>query len=258
MGRARWRVRVRVTVADGGTAELAGLGAGAGAAATTGPTSVGGSATLEVTGTALTGARLTGTGGAVLGAEVEQPFEPVPASGPLRLTRGVLPPAAGPATHSVDVAAYDGTALAGHRITWTDARTPSVGGDYHVFAPGTSIRDGRTARVYGGVATTLADGWVDLFAGGTVGILPRPGVMFRLVGAGRSRRPRAGDAAGLGVRGRATGARVGQRRPDRGFPPYRRDGAEGLRPAAAALAARGGTPTCSRLRPAECPLRSRR
>ena len=176
------RVRVRVAVTDGGTAALTGLGAGAGAAATTGPTNAGGPATLEVTGTALTSARLTGTGMAVLAAEVEQPFEPVPASGPLRLTRGVLPPATGPATHSVDVAAYADTTLAGHRITWTDARTPSVGGDYHVFAPGTSIRDGRTARVYGGVATTPADGAVDLFAGGTVGVLPRTGVVFRLAG----------------------------------------------------------------------------
>ena len=91
-----------------------------------------------------------------------------------------LPPAPGPATHSVDVAAYADTELAGHRITWTDARTPSVGGDY-LFAPGTSIRDGRTARVYGGVATTPADGGVGLFAGGTVGVVPTTGVVFRLL-----------------------------------------------------------------------------
>ena len=119
------RVRVRVAVTDGGTAALTGLGAGAGAAATTGPTNAGGPATLEVTGTALTSARLTGTGMAVLAAEVEQPFEPVPGLGaatahPRRAAAGT-----GPATHSVDVAAYADTTLAGHRITWTDARTPS-------------------------------------------------------------------------------------------------------------------------------------
>jgi hypothetical protein len=176
------RVRVRVTVADGGTATLTPIGTGVGPAATIGPAGTGGPVTLEVTGTALTDARLTGTGVAALSAEVELPLEPVPASGPLRLTRGVLPPAAGQATHSVDVAAYANTALAGHRITWTDAQTPSVGGDYHLFAPSTSIRDGRTARVYGGVATTPADGGVDLYAGGTVGVLPRTGVVFHLLG----------------------------------------------------------------------------
>jgi hypothetical protein len=175
------RVRVQLTVAGGGTAKLTGLGPGTGGSAMTGPTGAAGPVTLEVTGTALTVARLTGTGLAVLSVEVEQPFEPVPASGPLRLTRGVLPPAPGPATHSVDVAAYADTELAGHRITWTDARTPSVGGDYHLFAPGTSIRDGRTARVYGGVATTPADGGVDLYAGGTVGVVPTTGVVFRLL-----------------------------------------------------------------------------
>jgi hypothetical protein len=176
------RARVQVMVAAGGSATLTGLGVGAGAPATSGPTGAGVPATIEVTGAALTAVRLSGTGLAVLSAEVEQLFEPEPASGPLRLTRGVLPPAAGPATHSVDVAAYADTTLTGYRITWTDARTPSIGGDYYAFSAGTSIRDGRTARIYGGVATTPADGGVDLYAGGTVGVLPGTGVVFRLIG----------------------------------------------------------------------------
>ena len=174
------RVLVRVTVGAGGTATLTGLGGGAGAPATTGPTGAGGPVPLEVTGTALTGFRLIGRDMAVLSAEVEEPFEPVPASGPLRLTRGVLPPAAGRRR-----TAWMSPPTPTPRWLGTGSRGPtcgtsSVGGDYHVFAPGTSIRDGRTARVYGGVATTPADGGVDLYAGGTVGLLPGTGVVFRL------------------------------------------------------------------------------
>jgi hypothetical protein len=46
------------------------------------------------------------------------------------------------------------------------------------------VRDGRTARVYGGVATTPPDSGVDLYAGGTVGVLPSTGVVFQLVAPG--------------------------------------------------------------------------
>lgn len=167
-------VRVRVVVADGGSATLAASGAGAGPDATTGP---GTDVQLEVVGDSLTSVQLTGTGVSLLAAEVEQHFTPPPATGPLRLSRAVLPPA----THAIDIAAYADTTLAGYRITWTDAYTPATGGDYHIFAPDATIRDGRTARVYGGVATTPPDGGVDLYAGGTTGVLPPTGVVFRLI-----------------------------------------------------------------------------
>lgn len=163
-------VRVRVAVAEGGSATLTAYGTDA----TTGPTS---GTLLEVVGDALTGVQLTGIGVSLLAAEVEQLFIPPPATGRLRLSRAVLPPL----THAVDVAAYADVALAGYRITWTDAYSPAVGGDYHVFAPDAAIRDGRTARVYGGVATTPPDGGVDLYAGGTTGVLPPTGVVLRLI-----------------------------------------------------------------------------
>jgi hypothetical protein len=85
------------------------------------------------------------------------------------------------ATHSVDVTAYADTAFAGYRITWADVLTPSVGGDRHVFAADATILDGRTARVYGGVGKSPAHGGVDLYAGGSVGVLSGTGVVFQLV-----------------------------------------------------------------------------
>ena len=160
------RVRISVTVDVGGSATLT----GAAAASTTGPTAA--AVTLENTGPV----RLTGTGIAVLGVSVEEPFEAVPAIGWLRLARAVLPPA----THLVDVMAYADVDLAGHTITWTDALDPTNAGPYHVFAAGSRIADGRTARVYGGTTAPPADGGVDLYAGGTAGALPTTGVIFRL------------------------------------------------------------------------------
>jgi hypothetical protein len=175
------RVRMHVTVGEGGAAMLTPSGTGTGAAATSGPTGSGAPVVLEVAGASLSAVSLAGTHVMVLAVEVERPFEPLPAAGPLRLSRGVLPPAGGPPTHSIDVTAYADSALDGYRITWFDALQPSVGGAYHSFAPGTAIVDGRTARVYGGVTTTPPERGVDLYAGGTVGVLPKTGVVFRLI-----------------------------------------------------------------------------
>jgi hypothetical protein len=166
------RVRLRVAVAAGGTATLTGTGTAVSAPASTGPA---GDATLEVSGTDLATVRLAGSGVTLLGGTLDRPFEPVPATGPLRLARAVLG-----TTHSIDVTASADVALAGHTITWYDALSPADPQPYHAFAAGTTVADGRTARVYGGSATTPADGGVDLYAGGTAGTPPPTGVVFRL------------------------------------------------------------------------------
>ncbi|WP_066376323.1 hypothetical protein [Herbidospora mongoliensis] len=167
------RVSAQVRLSSGGSATLTGSGVGTGPDDTAGPAAA--TVILTVTGMPLRGVRLTGTAMELLEIKVERPFEPGSASGPLRLAGGVLS-----APHSIDVTAYADTDLSGHRITWSDALAPSAEVIFHTFTEGTTLQDGRIARVCGGTETTAPDVGVDLYAGGSAEILPTTGVIFRL------------------------------------------------------------------------------
>ena len=158
----------------------------------------------------------------------------VPAFGPLRLARGLLPPAGGQRRTRSTSPLTPTPPSAGYRIIWGDAldavrrrRLPRVAAD-------ATIRDGRTALVYGGARRRRRRGRRPVR--GQLGRRPaQNGRRVPAPGAGRERRPRAVRATGRRLLRRPAGACRSERRPDAGFPAYGCAAGDPGRAAAAAV-----------------------
>ena len=174
-------VSVAVRVDSGGTVTLQGRGRRVSGVVRQGPT-VGVPASMTLTGAEITKLSLMGNGFSVVSLSIDEVFQPAPPRSDVRLVHAKLPVSSTDLRHRVEVIPYRDVELGNWSIRWLGAFAPEKSGTYYTFAPGTTLADGRVARVYGGLANPPADLGVDIYAGGGVGAQPPSGgSIFQLV-----------------------------------------------------------------------------
>jgi hypothetical protein len=131
-------------------------------------------AALIVSATTLTDVTLSGSGTALVGITLDEVFEPLAPTGSLRLLGAKLPATAADSAHAIDLIAAGPNRPRRLVDPWFDPSAPGSSGTYFTFAPGSTLAEGRIARVYGGLTTPPADLGVDLYAGGGAGTAPPP------------------------------------------------------------------------------------
>jgi hypothetical protein len=144
-------------------------------AATAGPT------TLQISGVSLTSCSLSGTGFALGTVTVVAPWQPVPAQGIVRFVDAALPARPGDRAHFVEVIADEDVDLARWRLQWRPADASTDWRNYHTFAAaGRRLEAGETARISGGLPAGYPVPGRRTWFGGTDGIVPPTGALWRL------------------------------------------------------------------------------
>ena len=176
-------VTFTVSVDGSGALTVSGTGTSVSPQVVQGPTALGATVDLTVTGDPLTSVNLALSSGMVhvQAVRVVEWHRAVPVRGQLRLSRAVLPSTTASDAHSVDIVAYKDTPLAGWSVRWSDALSPDVGGTYHTFADTAKVDDGQRVRLFGAVAAPSQIPGMEVFGGGLTGVVPATGVVWQLV-----------------------------------------------------------------------------
>jgi hypothetical protein len=169
------KVDVEIAVADDGSCEIRGSGTDVSAGDAGG--------TLSLTGAPLTRCEISGAHFGIRAITLTTPYRTTAGRGPVLLCAAVPPTASGGVDHYITLLAHEDVALDGWRVDWRRADAQGPWKTYHLFASGSAIPAGRTARIEGGRSSEATDLAATTWFGGTVGTLPAEGIVVRLMDA---------------------------------------------------------------------------
>lgn len=169
------KVDVEVAVADDGSCEIRGSGVNVSVGEADG--------TRSLTGAPLTRCEISGTDFGVHALTLTSPYQTTAGNGPVLICAAVPPMTSGDADHHITLLAHEDVALDGWRVQWRHADAQGPWETYHLFAPGTAIPAGQTARIEGGRSSGATDPNSTTWFGGTTGTLPADGIVARLMDA---------------------------------------------------------------------------